>query len=191
MIVIAGGIGSGKSVVARILRLKGYGVFDCDFEAKRLMEEDEVIISMLKSEFGEAIYRCGRLDRKKLAEAIFSNPEARKKVNSAVHTAVKVKISNWREESELNIFVETAIAAESGIAAEASGIWLVEADKTTRIERVIKRDNRTEEQIRAIVSIQEKEEERLAKGGVRIFRISNNPKDDVLLRIDRLLESAI
>lgn len=191
MIVLAGGIGSGKSVVARMLRLKGFGVFDCDFEAKLLMHSDPHIIEGIRKIAGEEVYSgSGTLDRGRLASVIFGDKDKREKVNALVHEAVRNRIGEWLKENRANVFVETAIAAESGIADKADAIWLVDADEETRIERVKSRDGRSVDDIRRIMDAQRAEEELLFSSQWNIVKISNNPSDSILAQINLLLNSS-
>ena len=188
MIVLAGGIGSGKSVVARILRLKGFGVFDFDYEARLLMENDSELKEALKEIAGKDIYdHAGHIDRKKLASIIFCGESLRKKVNREVHAAVRAEIERWLGEDNTNIFVETAIASESGIAKNAEMIWMIEASDETRLSRVMHRDEREEKQIRSIMALQKEEERCLEELGVRVVRISNDEDDRLLKEVESLL----
>ena len=76
LIGITGGIGAGKSVVSRMLRLKGYPVYDCDSRAKVLMEESAYILTSLKSRLGEeCVLESGELNRAQIAERVFSCEE--------------------------------------------------------------------------------------------------------------------
>lgn len=189
MIVITGGIGSGKSVVARILRLQGFGVFDCDYEARVLMESSGPLARQVRDIAGNDVYGpSGLLDRRKLADRIFGSPALRLEINQAVHSAVKIRMREWLKESERNVFVETAIAAGSGIAEEAQEIWLVEASSDTRMHRVRARDGRSKEDVESIMTAQEREEELLLSMGKKVVRISNNPGDPILETILKQLE---
>lgn len=190
MIVLAGGIGSGKSVVARILRQKGWGVYDCDLEARRLMETcgSELKRSLIAIA-GEDMYNAdGRLDRRRLAAGIFADAGLRKEINEAVHSAVKDDIECWLAADSRNLFVETAISAESGIAQSADEVWMVEASIPTRLERVKRRDARKEEEIGRIMKAQQDEDRRLAALSVPLRRIENEEGQSLLLQIDTLLE---
>lgn len=90
VICITGGIGSGKSVVSRVLRLNGYPVYDCDSEAKVLMETDPEVREGLKKILGnDAFFNNGKLNRKFVASIIFSDSEKRREVNGLVHEAVR------------------------------------------------------------------------------------------------------
>lgn len=189
---MAGGIGSGKSVVARILRLKGWGVYDCDLRARCLMQEDEALIQEVKRMAGDDSYdEEGKLRRSLLASRIFGNHELLAEVNGAVHSAVRSDLRAWVSEAPQNIFVESAIAAQSGIAAEADAIWLVVADASVRLERVSVRDSRSEEEIRRIISLQEAEERELAMLGKPVERILNDSDSESLLRQIGCLEKSI
>lgn len=190
MNVLTGGIGSGKSVVARLLRLRGFGVYDCDFRARRLMESSSELKHKIQAIAGEEVYdQNGKLQRKLLGSLIFSDPEIRQKINALVHEAVRNDIAEWTKLKEENIFVETAIAAQSGLADLADQVWVVDASLQDRIERVSCRDNRCEDEILKIIKAQEKEEEALIDKGIEILRIRNNPTDFLMDQIDEALLS--
>ncbi len=89
LIGITGGIGSGKSVVSRILRLNGEMVYDCDTEARRIMETDEAVIGQLRALLGEEAYTSdGHLNKPHVAR-IFTDATLRNAVNAIVHAAVR------------------------------------------------------------------------------------------------------
>lgn len=189
MILLTGPIGSGKSVVAGILRLRGFGVFDCDVEARRLMQSSPELICEVREAAGENVYSAdGILDRRRLAEIIFSDEEIRRKINSAVHSAVSGRIREWLSESPENIFVETAIPVSSGLAAMASLIWLVEASDEVRLHRICRRDARPMEETEAIMRAQEEEFSALKLLEVPVLTISNNPESNLLYQIDNNLK---
>ena len=90
VVLITGGIGSGKSVVSSILRANGYEVYDCDSEARRLMDSDAGMRCRLRNELcDDAVDDNGMIDRRKIASVVFSNPEKLAILNSIVHGAVK------------------------------------------------------------------------------------------------------
>ena len=192
MIVLAGGIGSGKSVVARILRLKGFGVFDCDYEARVLMETNKHLIQSIIDIAGDDVYSAGgKLNRQKLSALIFNDIEIRDRINKVVHAAVRSEIVKWLKEDPANIFVETAIAAESGLPGMAEQIWIVKASDATRISRVMARDGRSEENIKSIMHAQAEEEDRMKKSNVLIKKINNDSSDMILEEINRCFSKTI
>lgn len=189
MKLLTGPIGSGKSVVARILRLRGFGVFDCDIEARNLMQTAPELIKSVREIAGEDIYSTdGLLDRRRLAGIIFSDEEMRRKINSAVHSAVGRRIKEWLSESPANIFVETAIPVSSGLSAMAEQIWLVEALPAVRLQRILERDMRPIGEIEAIMEAQDKEFSNLKSLSVPILSISNQPDNNLLTQIDNYLK---
>lgn len=155
IIGITGGIGSGKSVVAQMLRAMGHKVYDSDSEAKRLMNTSPQLRQKLMEAFGSEIYRDGTLDSKALAAIIFNRPEARGRVNAIVHPAVKEHMLQWAQQAGCEVvWVETAILRESGLDAVVDCAWIVEAPLEVRIARVESRDSASREQIEARIASQ-------------------------------------
>ena len=134
-IVITGGIGAGKSVVSRILRLRGYEVYDCDSEARRIMEQSREVADSLRLWFGEEVYDSdGHIRRKWLAERMFADAALLSQVNALVHRLVREDV-----EARGVRFVETAIPVVSGLASQAEKIWLVDAPEHLRVARAVAR----------------------------------------------------
>lgn len=161
---ITGGIGSGKSFICKILKDKGFPVYNCDDEAKRLMVESKDIISSLKtlisddayleqhSYDGKAYYM---LNKPVIANYLFANPANAAHVNAIVHPIVKDDFMQWaaRQESEY-VFMECAILYESGFEDTVDKTVLIFADERNRLKRAMKRDHATEQQIRSRMSQQ-------------------------------------
>lgn len=159
VIAITGGIGTGKSVVSRVLRVMGYPVYDCDSEAKRLMTTDDTLIQGIKKLLGDEAYLPdGTLNRSFVSSRIFADSSLVAAMNALVHPAVLTDIERWAQAtgSELN-FVETALLRESNMASIIQGVWTVTAPIDVRIERVARRSGLTEEQTRARIASQSNE----------------------------------
>lgn len=174
---IAGGIGAGKSVVSRILRLRGFGVYDCDCRAKEIMDNDEEILSSLHSHFGESVVNIlqRKINRAELASIVFSIEEERLWLNELVHDAVRRDIMCWHKSAKGNIFVESAIIVESGLAGLCSEVWYVDASAEVRIARVLARNPElTLENIQARIRSQESERNALYSSGIPIRQILND-----------------
>ncbi len=148
-IAIVGGIGSGKSVVSHILRLLGYDVYDCDSNAKLLMNTSTRIQSQLIDAFGsEVVSSNGEINRRRLSDIIFRDKTSLNTINGIVHPAVKEDINQRLSESKSKLyFVETALPQESGIDKMCDHIWLVDASKDIRISRVMARNRFSQEQV--------------------------------------------
>lgn len=145
---ITGGIGSGKSVVSRLLNMLGYPVYDSDSKAKRLNDTDEEVKRALTLAFGSDLYENGLLNRSKLASLIFQSDSNRQLVNAIIHPAVKRDFLRWAEAQNSDIvFLEAAILYESGFDAFMNKVVAVAAPEQVRIQRAMQRDNATEQQI--------------------------------------------
>jgi len=166
IIGITGGIGGGKSTFSGLLREKGYAVYDTDREAKRLQNEHPEIRQQLAAEFGSEIYdEIGQLDRKRLASLVFENPQLLSKLNKIIHPIVEQDFLEWQKKyvQEKFLFVESAIMLESGFDKLTDKIIVVTAPEEVRIERVVKRDGVTPEQVRARIANQMPEEEKVKR----------------------------
>lgn len=143
LIAITGGIGCGKSIVSLILKEMGYEVYDCDWKAKYLMDNSPTIKDCLKSTFGNDIIIDGTINRVKLANIVFNNKEKLVKLNNIVHSSVKEDLISWKLENSQKklLFVETAILYQSGLDSIVDEVWEVNAPLEIRIERVMKRNN--------------------------------------------------
>ena len=140
---ITGGIGAGKSVVSRALKVMGYEVFDCDSEAKIIMDSDNEIKRRLCSEISpKAVLSDGSIDRKHISSIVFSNPAKLTTLNAIVHEAVRSRILDWQSEPHKadRLFVETAILYQSGLDAMVNDVWEVIAPDEIRIIRVMERN---------------------------------------------------
>lgn len=154
---ISGGIGSGKSVVARIVAAMGYEVYDCDLRARAIMESAE-IMSALLDEFGESIFDSdGRLLRPALAAIVFADSQRLSTLNAITHRAVRDDLAAWASGlcDRSRIFVETAILYQSGIDSMVSQVWEVEAPRETRIGRVAARNGMARADIEARICSQD------------------------------------
>lgn len=145
---LTGGIGSGKSTVARILIAMGYPVYFSDDRSKFLTDTHPSIRKGLKELIGEQIYKGSELDRSALALAIFSDDALRVKVNQLIHPIVRLDFDGWVEEQAHPIvFNEAAILFETGAAERFDAMVLVTAPEELRISRVMQRDQCTREEV--------------------------------------------
>ena len=148
IIGLTGGIGSGKSYISRELAKRGFAIYDCDREAKRIISENKDIQAAIIDLLGEEAFTPNPLTPNPLtriyntpyvAKRVFEDPELLNKLNAIVHPAVKEDIS--RQSSAISLlFVESAILFESGLDKLCDKIVVVEAPEVVRIARTIARD---------------------------------------------------
>ena len=156
IIAITGGIGSGKTVVSRILSTMGHHVYDCDARAKVLMDNDVDIKSQVYGEIlKDSSVPEGPIDRKRLAGVVFADKAMLELLNGIVHDAVKADIRAWAEmQNEDVCWVESAIIYESGIDRMVDEVWEVCAPLELRIERVMKRNGMSRSEVEARIESQ-------------------------------------
>lgn len=148
-LAVVGGIGSGKSVVSRMLDIMGVPVYDCDTRAKELMVQNTTIIKELKRMFGDECYDSdGGLNRKYLASCIFVDERNTKRVNALVHPVVKADFCSWAQcQNAPLVAVETALLYESGMAEVVDKTLLVWTDRETAITRTMQRSGMSRTQV--------------------------------------------
>lgn len=189
IIGIGGGIGSGKSIVSRILRLKNCNVYDCDYEAKRIMADDRRIKERIRDEISPKVTDGLSIpDRKILADIVFNDESVRLRLNKIVHAAILEDVMNRSREYPV-LWVEAAILAESGLAAKCDRIWKVVASPEMRIANIMRRDRYAEEHARSRMNAQLNEEKMLRQ--YECQPIFNDSEHSVLEQVNLLLKQII
>lgn len=187
IIGLTGGIGSGKSTVANYIASKGIPVYIADEEAKKIMERIDVK-SSIQSLFKESILNADdTLNRNKIAELVFSNPDKLKQLNAIVHPAVKNHFINWMKEHKDASFIikEVAILFETGGHSDCDMVILITAPEDVRIERAMKRDNSSKESVLARIKNQLPEADKIKLSD---FVVENTNLETTLLKIDEILK---
>lgn len=157
---ITGGIGSGKSTVAKVFEIQGIPVFYADAEAKSLMHTDELLIKDIKETFGNEAYINNELNRKYIADVVFSDEKELVKLNSLVHPAVFRAFDVWVAQQQAPyVLKEAALLFESNSYKLCDQTILVIAPEKLKIRRVIDRDSITEDQVKARINKQFSEEQ--------------------------------
>jgi len=147
---LTGGIGTGKSTVAKIFKILGVPVFDADVTAKFLMNNNEQLKKKILEEFGEDAYENGVLNRKYLAEIVFNDRYKLEKLNALVHPVAIQTGINWAATQNAKYTIkEAALMFEAGSAFNLDYIIGVFAPVELRIARVMHRDGITKEQVEA------------------------------------------
>lgn len=138
IVAVSGGIGSGKSVVCRILATMGFDVYDCDSRARILMDNSCEIKRSIADRISGTVIVGDVIDRRLLGSIVFSDPEKLDALNRIVHGEVIRDVKRWIGTRTV-AFVETAILYQSGLDRIVDQVWTVEAPVHERIRRVCKR----------------------------------------------------
>ncbi|SHK10344.1 dephospho-CoA kinase [Anaerobranca californiensis DSM 14826] len=164
---LTGGIASGKSTISKILRRLGAAIIDADLEAKATLKPETKCWELLVKEFGRGILKPDNtIDRKKLGNIVFGKPEKLKKLNEIVHPFVKERIKNKMAEIETKgkhkaIVLDAPLLIETGFHNLVDEVWVVDVDRETQVQRVMKRDSLSREQAIARINSQLPREERI------------------------------
>lgn len=159
---ITGGIGSGKSVVCRLLQLMGVPVYSSDDETKQLMVRDEVIRAGLISLLGPEAYQGEALNKPLIAKYLFASADHAVTINALIHPRVKQDFRRWVADHAGHpvVAIESAILVEAGFTDVVDSVVLVTAPLETRIRRAMQRDVASRQQIEQRVERQMADEER-------------------------------
>jgi dephospho-CoA kinase len=186
---LTGGIGSGKSTVARVFEILGIPVYNADEAAKRLMNEDEQLHQQIVQHFGPSAYKNNQLDRTYLASQVFANKEKLELLNSLVHPATIRDGEQWMQQQTAPYAIkEAALIFESGTQGQLDYVIGVSAPPPLRILRAMKRDGSTREQVIARMSKQIQE---VIKMRLCDFIIYNDEQQAVIPQVIALHKTLI
>jgi dephospho-CoA kinase len=189
---ITGGIGSGKSLTCKIFACLGTPIYDADSSARRLMEEDAVLISQIREKFGKTAYQTnGSLNREYLTKEVFNNTSKLETLNQLVHPRVAADSERWIQDNGNAAYVikEAALLFESGSYKALDKIIVVTAPESLRVQRVMARDkSRTKEDVLKIIRSQMSEEEKANRAD---FIIHNDERELVIPQVINLHERFI
>ncbi|MDO7172832.1 dephospho-CoA kinase [Mariniflexile sp. AS56] len=152
---LTGGIGSGKTTVAKQFAALGIPVYIADEEAKKLMNTSKVIKRKLIELFGNEAYVNNQLNKPFIANIIFNDTSYLQKMNAIVHPRVATHFKKWQSKQNAPYVIkEVAILFENGGYKQCDYVITVTAPKALRIERLLKRDNTTTDKVEAIMKNQ-------------------------------------
>jgi dephospho-CoA kinase len=178
---VTGGIGSGKSTVCKIFESLGVPVFRADEEGRRLLEEDEGGVEEVKQLFGGTVIINGKPDRAKIAAIVFNEPDKLNALNAIIHHRVRSSFNTWADSQKTPLVIEeAAILFETGAYKLMDKMITVCAPEKLRIERIMKRDNISEGQVRERMKNQWSEGDKLDKSD---FVITNNDSTPLIPQV--------
>lgn len=166
---LTGGIGSGKSTVAKMLAEHGATIIDADAISRQLMEPGQEVLAETVATFGDHLLDAqGKLDRAALASVVFGDKEALEKLNAIVHPAVRAESERLRQEAITAqgegaiIIQDIPLLTESGQADRFDGVILVDAPEEVRVKRLVEHRGMDAEDARARMNNQATDEQRRA-----------------------------
>ena len=181
---LTGGIGSGKSTIAKEFAVLGIAVFNSDEQAKVLIATDAQVKERIMAAFGEEAYQNGEYNRAYIAQIVFNNPEKLAILNSIVHPALAKHFKQWaKKQTSPYVLKEAAILFESGSYKDCDYIITVTAPEQLRIARVMARDHCTEAQVRARMAQQWSDAQRIALSNAVIENIDLESAKEQVKRI--------
>lgn len=184
VIGLTGGIGSGKSTVAKMFEGHGVSVYYADQEAKELMLRSDSLKAEIKQLFGEKAYEHGSLNRSFIASIVFRDKDKLNALNKLVHPAVKRHFQEWvLQQTGTYVLQENALIFEKNEQARFDKVILVIAEETTRIQRVMDRDHLSRDQVLQRINNQLHDRE---KQGLADFVILNESLHDTQVQVARI-----
>ena len=185
---LTGGIGSGKSTIAKAFAALGIAVFNSDEQAKALIATDAQVKERIIAAFGEEAYHNGEYNRTYIAQIVFNNSEKLAILNGIVHPALAEYFKRWaKEQTSPYVLKEAAILFESGSYKDCDYIITVTAPEEVRIARVMARDHCTEAQVRARMAQQWSDVQRIALSNAVIENIDLEKAKKEVKRINNEL----
>jgi dephospho-CoA kinase len=180
---LTGGIGSGKTTVAKEFEKLGVPIYIADDEAKKLMNRSKVIRRKLIAIFGKDAYKKDKLNRPYLAKIIFNDQSLLQKMNAIVHPKVASHFKKWLKKQDAPYVIkEVAILFENGSYKQCDYIITVTATIETRIARLLKRDETTVSKIEAIMKNQWQDEDKIA---LSQFVIQNDILENTVIQVQK------
>ncbi|HPJ10757.1 MAG TPA: dephospho-CoA kinase [Flavobacterium sp.] len=186
IIGLTGGIGSGKSTIASYFKSLGIPVYIAD-DASRNVTALPKVRKQIKNQFGADVFNGSGLNRQKLAQLVFSDPEKLKQLNAIIHPAVKADFDLWltQHANAPIVIKEAAILFESGSYKNCDAIITITAPEEIRIARVIKRDGVTRDEVLRRIANQWTDAQRIAKSD---YVIDNTNGDEAKAQADKILK---
>jgi len=185
---LTGGIGSGKSTIAKVFETLGVGIYIADIQAKRLMHEDKELKNNITDLFGNDAYIDNQLNRSWISSQVFSDKLVLEKLNSLVHPVVEKDFENWVMLQNGNYVIkEAAILFENAGYKQCDYTILVTAPKIERIKRVMDRDSVSEEKVLDRMKHQWEDEKKIPLADFIISNTSVQLINDLVLEVHQKL----
>lgn len=175
IIGLTGGIGSGKTTVAKFIEDCGFPVYYSDERAKTIVNDNEDVKQKIKNLLGNDSYdESGNYHRKFVGEKVFNNEELLNQLNEIIHPAVRLDFEEWvAQQTKYLVFKETALLFELKLHLQCYKSLLVTAEDNIRIKRVMDRDGKTYREVESVMSNQLPEKDKIKMADFIIYNNTN------------------
>ncbi|WP_121965958.1 dephospho-CoA kinase [Myroides sp. N17-2] len=172
---LTGGIGSGKTTVAKMFEESGIPIYIADDRARQIMDRKDVV-NAVQSIFKEDVKIGEVLDRKKIREIVFDNKDLLTQLNNIVHPEVKKDFEEWKVANDASPFVikESAVLFENKLHTQCDLVILVTAPEEIRIKRVMERDKVSYDNVKSIISNQMQDSDKIPLSDYVIININKH-----------------
>ena len=187
IIGLTGGIGSGKTTVAKFIEDFGFPVYYSDDRAKDIVNDNEDVKYKIKELLGNDSYdKNGVYDRKFVAQKVFNDNELLQSLNEIIHPAVRLDFEDWvKKQTKYLIFKETALLFELKLNKQCYQSVLVTAEDNIRIKRVMDRDGKTYREVQSVMEKQMPEKEKIKLADRIIY--NNTNLDDLKDQTEKII----
>jgi dephospho-CoA kinase len=193
---LTGGIGSGKTTVAKLFEMLGVPVFYADLEAHYIRSRTEISEQIIQY-FGSSILTENQIDKHKLADVIFNNPHALCWLNALIHPLLKKEFDKWCNDVETKytsfannpipfVIMDAALIFEANFQYLFDKIIVVDAPENLRISRVMKRENICEQEVLQRINSQMSADEKLQKADIVI---QNNEHHSLIEQVSNIMSN--
>lgn len=191
IIGLTGGIGSGKTTVAKFIEELGFPVYYSDERAKDIVNDDDLLKERIIQLLGENAYdENGIYNRKYVAELVFNNSDLLQELNGMIHPAVKYDFEKWIQDQDGELlFKETALLFELRLNQHCYKSILITADDNLRLKRVMQRDGKTYREVEKIMDKQMGEKEKMRKADFVIF--NNDGIQELMLQTETIIQKLL
>lgn len=187
IIGLTGGIGSGKTTVAKFIEEFGFPVYYSDDRAKTIVNDNDSLKAKIKALLGNNAYNeNGLYDRKFVSEKVFNNNDLLQQLNQIIHPAVRTDFEEWvKKQTKYLVFKETALLFELKLNLQCYRSVLVTAEDNIRIKRVMDRDGKTYREVESIMGKQMPEKEKIKLADYVIY--NNTNLDDLKIQTEKII----
>ncbi len=187
IIGLTGGIGSGKTTVAKFIEEFGFPVYYSDDRAKDIVNDNDGLKSKIKELLGEEAYdEDGLYNRKFVAEKVFNNNDLLQSLNEIIHPAVRIDFEEWvKKQTKYLVFKETALLFELKLNRQCYQSVLVTAEDNIRAKRVMDRDSKTYREVEAVMEKQMPEKDKIKLADHIIY--NNTNLDDLREQTEKII----